>query len=91
MQFNNEIEYFDHVRTQQQLPKESRAAKPVVKYVPLNADYKPVVGLSYSMVPVDHPAGYLNGQICESSRVIAVDATGFETLNTRYELEAQNA
>lgn len=93
--FYHEGEYFSHIITQREIKGIVPAQdKPVVKYMALPvkntvaAPYQPKVGSRYNMVPVDHPAEYLNGRICESSRVISVDDnnTSFETQNTRYEL-----
>lgn len=81
--FNNESEYFGHAATQQ---ANRTVEKPVVKYQSIGKNYLPEVGKRYSMVPVDHPAAYLNGIMAVSSTVVAVNGTSFETMNTRYEL-----
>lgn len=58
--------------------------KPVVKYQPITSS--PVaVGERATIVPQDHPATYLNGDIAHTSAVISVGPDGsFETRNTRY-------
>jgi hypothetical protein len=59
--------------------------KPVVR-----AQYveQPEIGDSCNIIPIDHPASYLNGDIAHTSEVVAITEDGFETLNTRYVLEA---
>jgi hypothetical protein len=75
-------EYFKHVAAQQATRTEE---KPVVKYH-VASSREPTVGYRHSVIAVDHPAEYLNGQVVSTSPVQSVDGTSFETLNTRYEL-----
>lgn len=62
--------------------------KPVVKY--LAVDYgqdKPEVGMRHWIIPLDHPAEYLNNFPASTSAVVSVEDNGnFETLNTKYVL-----
>jgi hypothetical protein len=62
------------------------AAKPVVRYNATAYTFPLEVGSPTQVVPVDHPAAYLNGRLATTSYIVAVDGTSFETRNTRYEL-----
>jgi hypothetical protein len=62
------------------------ADKPVVKYKATPVT-NPEVGNSTAVIPLDHPAEYLNGRVATTSYIVAVGQNGsFETRNTRYEL-----
>jgi hypothetical protein len=48
---------------------------------------EPEVGFSVWVLPVDHPAEYLNNKPVITSTIVAVEGNGnFETLNTKYVL-----
>jgi hypothetical protein len=79
-------EYFAHVIDSQSKRAEGiEVPKPVVKFA--LTIHPPKKGDQAVVIPVDHPARYLNGVKVRTSTVVAVDADGinFETLNTRYE------
>lgn len=60
--------------------------KPIVHYQ-AHPDEVIMVGDSANIIPVDHPAGYLNGRVAHTSGVVSVGPDGsFETRNTRYVL-----
>ena len=60
-------------------------AKPVVHFHPLFGGLPLEEGRTARVVPVDHPAAYLNGEIVTTSYIVAVNPDGsFETRNTRY-------
>lgn len=62
--------------------------KPVVKYKRVRYASEPRVGDVTAVIPVDHPAGYLNGRVATTSYIVAVGEDGsFETRNTRYVLD----
>lgn len=66
---------------------ENPRQKPVVHYRKERLSPAiPVKGRSAVVVPVDHPAQYLNGITITTSTVLAVFEDGFETHNTRYVL-----
>lgn len=46
----------------------------------------PIVGCRATVVPVDHPdnENVTNGMPVHTTRVVSIDGTTFETLNTRY-------
>jgi hypothetical protein len=80
-QYTNRGDYFAAIAAKQ-------AAKPVVKYRPAYSE-QPIIGRRFDVIPTNHPAAYLNGELVSTSMVVASDGQGnFETLNTRYVLEA---
>lgn len=87
---NHPDEYMAHVIDSQS----KRAAgvviqKPVVKFA--LTIHPPKKGSQAVVVPINHPAAYLNGVKVRTSTVVSVDSDGinFETLNTRYEFVQQ--
>lgn len=65
---------------------EGKREKPVVSY---SERFSPIIiGASVSIIPLDHPAEYLNGDIAYTSAVVAIDGDNFETRNTRYVYKA---
>lgn len=77
--FSNKSEYFDAI-----LAKTPRA-KPVVHYQPMpdGSSLARVDEVAY-VIPIDHPAQYLNGDVVRTSYIVEVFEDGFETRNTRY-------
>lgn len=80
--YSNKFEYYSSV-VPSQLENVYRD-KPVVHYI--FAFQPPRVNERASVIPVDHPAVYLNGQRVSTSAVVSVaeDGNSFETLNTKY-------
>lgn len=72
-------EYFSAVMNEN-VPQD----KPVVHYHTLIV--APEVDLPAMVIPIDHPAAYLNGDIVTTSYVVSIDENGtdFETRNTKY-------
>lgn len=72
-------------------PMSERAAKrekPVVKYLAVSyGQGKPEVGFRHWIIPLDHPAEYLNNLPANTSSIVSAEDNGnFETLNTKYVL-----
>jgi hypothetical protein len=81
--YGNPLEYYSAISTKQEGANKTED-KPVVHYALVI--HPPKIGQRAIVVPIDHPAAYLNYQRVDTSRVIAVaeDGNSFETLNTRY-------
>jgi hypothetical protein len=81
--FTSVPEYYSHIAKQQTNRTE---AKPVVHFYALPMGLSEVKeGYRIRVVPFDHPAEYLNGQIVTTSPVVKANEDGsFETLNTLY-------
>lgn len=83
-EYGSRDEYFGDVAYR---PRAKTEDKPVVKYKRVPGVTELRVNGSATIIPVDHPAGYLNGRIAHTSYIMAVGTDGsFETRNTRYEL-----
>jgi hypothetical protein len=79
--FSNKSEYFDAILAN------TPRAKPVVHYhtMPDGSSFAKVDEVAF-VIPVDHPAQYLNGDVVRTSYIVEVFEDGFETRNTRYVL-----
>jgi hypothetical protein len=79
--FACKADYFAYIAKQQ---AERTNPKPVVHFTPVKGEnYK--IGHSIAVLPVDHPAVYLNGRITFTTPVVKVNIDGsFETYNTVY-------
>lgn len=89
-EYRNPLEYLSGVIRKQSGPNASDD-KPIVHYSVLI--HRPEVNYRAVIVPIDHPAIYLNGQRVTTSTIISVDDNGkdFESLNTRYVFQQQAA
>lgn len=85
MEYKNHNEYLDDVLKPMSQRVEKRQ-KPVVHYSDHVLGWPVMVGDRAGVVPVDHPASYLNGRVAYTSTVISIDVNGvdFETQNTKY-------
>lgn len=80
--FSNEMEYFSHLVQQQTTRTEP---KPVVHFETIPGLTVITPGYRCRVVPSDHPAGYLNGEVVTTSIVVKANEDGsFETANTIY-------
>ena len=61
---------------------EQKREKPTVHYSARLTDIE--IGCRVALIPIDHPATYLNGGVAYTSGVMAVDGNDFETMNTLY-------
>lgn len=73
----NKNEYFTAILNGN-VPKD----KPVVHYHTLIV--APEISQRAVIVPIDHPAVYLNGDVVHTSGVVSISGKDFETRNTKY-------
>lgn len=80
MTFNNHGEYYTEVITN------NEREKPVVHYSKHIEGWPIEIGESAGVVPIDHPAIYLNGRAAYTSYIVNIAENGvdFETRNTKY-------
>ena len=84
--FTNKHEYLENCYQQQD---NRTKEKPIVHFSRLI--WKAPPGERAAIIPIDHPAVYLNGKTTYTSDVVSLDANGidFETLNTKYVFKQQ--
>lgn len=82
--YNNSKEYYNALVNE--LVSKRPRQKPTVHYLAVPDALPLVVGYEACVIPVDHPATYLNGRYVDTSPVVNIFEGGFETRNTRYVL-----